>query len=131
VILFVDASALVSMAADESDSRELAAQVRDAARVITSAVAHWEAVIAVHRSHKAPLPLARELVASVIRRRPIEVLPLNDEIAHLALDAFERFGKGNHPARLNMGDCFAWACAKAHGAKLLYKGDDFALTDLA
>jgi ribonuclease VapC len=41
------------------------------------------------------------------------------------------YGKGNHDARLNMGDCFAYACAKANGAKLLYKGGDFALTDLA
>jgi len=48
----------------------------------------------------------------------------------LALQAFSRFGKGRHPARLNMGDCFAYACAKFHGVPLLFKGDDFALTDI-
>jgi ribonuclease VapC len=42
----------------------------------------------------------------------------------------ERFGKGRHPARLNMGDCFAYACARAHGVPLLFKGDDFGLTDI-
>lgn len=41
------------------------------------------------------------------------------------------YGKGRHPAALNMGDCFAYACAQAHRARLLYKGEDFARTDLA
>jgi len=49
----------------------------------------------------------------------------------LALDAYARYGKGRHRAALNMGDCFAYACAKANRAKLLYKGDDFVHTDLA
>ena len=50
----------------------------------------------------------------------------------LALGAFDRFGKGSgHPARLNLGDCFAYAMAKQHGVPLLYKGDDFSQTDLA
>jgi ribonuclease VapC len=47
----------------------------------------------------------------------------------LAVDCFQRYGKGRHPARLNLGDCLSYACAKAHGAKLVYKGDDFAQTD--
>ena len=48
----------------------------------------------------------------------------------MALRAFERFGKRRHPAGLNMGDCFAYACAKAHGAPLLFIGDDFTQTDV-
>ncbi|CAN5295645.1 hypothetical protein BH09PSE1_BH09PSE1_29370 [soil metagenome] len=48
----------------------------------------------------------------------------------LALEAFDRFGKGRHPAALNMGDCFAYACAKSLAVPLLYKGDDFAQTDV-
>jgi ribonuclease VapC len=48
----------------------------------------------------------------------------------MALWAHLQFGKGRHPARLNMGDCFAYACAKVHGAPLLYNGGDFALTDI-
>ena len=51
-------------------------------------------------------------------------------LASLALDAYHRFGKGLHPARLNLADCFAYALAKALDAPLLYKGDDFAQTDL-
>ena len=48
-----------------------------------------------------------------------------------AIRAAARYGKGHHPARLNMGDCFAYACAKTNDARLLYKGDDFSKTDLA
>lgn len=48
----------------------------------------------------------------------------------LAAEAFLRFGKGRHPARLNLGDCFSYALAKSLNAPLLYKGDDFAKTDI-
>jgi ribonuclease VapC len=51
--------------------------------------------------------------------------------AAIAIRAFSQFGKGRHPARLNLGDCFSYACAKEHGLRLLYKGADFAQTDLA
>jgi ribonuclease VapC len=51
--------------------------------------------------------------------------------ADLAVDAFRRFGRGRHPAALNIGDCFAYALAKATGEKLLFKGGDFAGTDVA
>lgn len=51
--------------------------------------------------------------------------------AMIATAAYDRYGKGRHPARLNMSDCFAYACAKTHDARLLYKGDDFSRTDLA
>ena len=47
-----------------------------------------------------------------------------------AIRAFERFGRGRHPARLNMGDCFAYACAEDLGLPLLFKGEDFPLTDI-
>src|SRR6185312_12994053 len=50
--------------------------------------------------------------------------------ADLAVDAFRRFGRGRHPAALNIGDCFAFALAKATGEKLLFKGGDFARTDV-
>ena len=48
----------------------------------------------------------------------------------VAADAYAHFGKGRHPAALNMGDCFAYACAKANKAKLLFKGNDFSKTDI-
>lgn len=48
----------------------------------------------------------------------------------LATEAFERFGKLRHPAALNMGDCFAYACARSHEVPLLFKGDDFSRRDI-
>ena len=59
-----------------------------------------------------------------------QVLPIGEAEQIAALEAHARFGKGVHPAKLNMGDCFAYACARVHGAPLLYKGEDFALTDI-
>jgi ribonuclease VapC len=60
----------------------------------------------------------------------IDLEPLAPEQAYLAREAYQRFGKGNHPARLNLGDCFAYALSKARGEPLLFKGDDFRKTDV-
>ena len=60
----------------------------------------------------------------------IEVRPVTADVRRLALEAFDRFGKGRHSAALNFGDCFAYACARFTGAPLLYKGDDFPQTDI-
>ena len=59
------------------------------------------------------------------------VVPIDGVVGHIALEAFERYGKGRHKAALNMGDCFAYGCAKAHKVPLLFKGRDFAYTDIA
>jgi ribonuclease VapC len=57
-------------------------------------------------------------------------VPLSADHARLAIDAFRHVGKGRHPAGLNFGDCFSYALAKATGEPLLFKGDDFAQTDI-
>ena len=61
---------------------------------------------------------------------PIELVPVTVEQAYAAREAWRRFGKGNHPAGLNFGDCFAYALAETTGEPLLFKGGDFALTDV-
>ena len=61
----------------------------------------------------------------------VAIVPITEEVAHAAVVAFERYGKGRGRARLNFGDCLSYACAKAHGARLLFKGDDFVHTDIA
>jgi ribonuclease VapC len=61
----------------------------------------------------------------------IEVVPVTLAQAEIAREAYRRFGKGNHPARLNYGDCFAYALAKESGEPLLFKGGDFGQTDIA
>lgn len=126
--LFVDASVLVAIAAREEGYEHLARRISDDGDPIWSAVVRWESIRALARLLRITIDEAAERadqLAGIYR-----MVAIGETEAALATTAHERFGKGNHPARLNMGDCFAWACAKAHGAKLLYKGDDFALTDL-
>ena len=60
----------------------------------------------------------------------IEMADVTPEQAKLAREAYQKFGRGNHRAKLNLGDCFAYALAKARGEPLLFKGDDFGLTDV-
>ncbi len=60
----------------------------------------------------------------------ISVAEVTPEQARIARDAYRKFGKGRHPARLNMGDCFAYALAKSRGEPLLFKGNDFHHTDV-
>ena len=67
----------------------------------------------------------------ILERFGIEPVPVTTEQLAAARRAWRRFGKGNHPAALNFGDCFAYALAEATGEPLLFKGNDFALTDVA
>ncbi len=69
-------------------------------------------------------------VDALFRRVGIVVEPVTVDQAHLARQAFLDFGKGRHKAGLNLGDCFAYALAKATGEPLLFKGNDFSLTDI-
>ena len=61
----------------------------------------------------------------------VEIVAVTAAQAELALTAYRRFGRGNHPAKLNYGDCFAYALAQETGEPLLFKGDDFGQTDIA
>lgn len=67
----------------------------------------------------------------LIMRFKLEIAPFTESQARIALVAFERYGKGRHPAQLNFGDCMAYALAKETGEELLFKGTDFGKTDIA
>jgi ribonuclease VapC len=83
------------------------------------------------RAGNGPIAEAEAHVGDFLRAAGVAVQPIQPETAHLALEAFARYGKRRgHPARLNLGDCFIYAQAKLSGAKLLYKGDDFSKTDI-
>lgn len=71
-----------------------------------------------------------EQMQALIERLELEVVPLSDDQAKLAIEAFRHFGKGRHPAGLNYGDCFSYALSKATGEPLLFKGGDFSQTDI-
>jgi ribonuclease VapC len=73
-----------------------------------------------------PAGTAEDLVA----RENIEIISFDEDLSDLAFEAYRRYGKGRHPARLNMGDCAAYALAKSRGWPLLYKGEDFTQTDI-
>jgi ribonuclease VapC len=128
--MFVDASALTAMLVDEADARALLARMQTHRVRVTSPLAVWETVLAVARSLGLELKAAEEAVQAFLGLTGVSVEPVPAEVRGAAIDAFARFGKGRHPAALNFGDCFAYACAKSLGVPLLYKGDAFAHTDI-
>lgn len=129
--MYVDASALVALLVLEEGFEELAETLDQADRRLTSGVSIWEATIAISRSRGVMMDSAIEDMTAFLSARGVVVVPIGSNEAALAIDANRRFGKGRHIARLNMGDCFSYACAKANDARLLYKGNDFIHTDLA
>src|SRR5215216_2593530 len=129
--MFLDASAIVAIVAQEADAVALANRVESAEHAFTSPLAVYEAVLGAARARAMPVSAANEAVARYLSRANVEIIPITAEIGRAAIAAFERYGRGRHPARLNMGDCFAYACARTLGVPLLYKGADFAQTDIA
>jgi len=128
--MFVDASAIVAILAREEDAGPLAARLGQARRAFTSPVAVYETVLGLARVTSIPLHESRMLVGEFLDEAGIEIIQITDSIADMAIEAFDRFGKGRHKAALNLGDCFAYACAVALGAPLLFKGEDFPQTDI-
>ncbi len=129
--MFIDASALTAMLVDERDASELLARLQIHPRRITSPLAVWETVVAVARILGLEVEAAEAAVEDFLALTGVRVEPVPAEVRRMALGAFARFGKGRHPAALNFGDCFAYACAKQFGVPLLYKGEDFPKTDIA
>ena len=128
--MFIDASALCAILLDEPEARRFAGTIEGSDRPVTSAVAIYETSMAVARMNDGDVEGALRRVRALLASSDIEVVGIGEPEATAALDAHARFGKGRHPARLNMGDCFAYACARTHGVPLLFKGEDFALTDV-
>ena len=129
--MFVDASVIVAMMTNENDARKLAARLERSKTRITSAIAVFEATAGAARVLALPVRQALEEVGKFLELMGIDVVALPPEVGPLAIDAFARFGKGQrHAAQLNMGDCFAYACARHYGQQLLFKGSDFSKTDI-
>lgn len=129
-MIFVDASALVSMAARESDAVILAGILETDPARLCSAIALWEAAAGLCRSHMFSVESARDRLNRLRDLVGLQLVSIGEREHEIALQAYAQFGKGRHPAALNMGDCFAYACAKANDAALLCKGDDFSRTDI-
>ena len=129
--MFLDASAIIAILAQESDGPELAARIDRSERAYISPIAIYEVVLAIGRIGNVPITTAEVVADGFLIAARAETIPISPEIGRAALNAFDRFGRGRHPARLNMGDCFAYACAKTLAVPLLFKGDDFSQTDVA
>src|SRR5438046_1886352 len=129
--MFVDASAMIAIVAPEQDGAALAARVDQAGRTVTSAIAIYEAVLGLARRRQMSVAEAEDAINRFLEQSDTEIVAIDTEIGHGALRAFARFGRGRHPAALNMGDCFAYACARALDLPLLFKGEDFGQTDIA
>jgi len=129
-MLFVDASVIIAIISREDDWLEHTARLEHAAEIHTSPLAVWEAVVGLVRQRQCGIDDALALVDDLLREIDATMLPITDPVGRAALDAYDRYGRGRHPAGLNFGDCFAYACAHVHGLELAFKGDDFSKTDL-
>jgi ribonuclease VapC len=126
VSLVVDTSAIVAIVMEEPEAADFIAALASARTRILTSVNLLEAQIVLTFGKGMPAATAEVLVA----RENIEIIPFDEDLSNLAFDAYRRYGKGRHPAKLNMGDCAAYALAKSRGWPLLYKGEDFAQTDI-
>lgn len=130
--LFIDASAMVAIIADEPEQELFGIAIRDEAPPLWSAMSCWEAISGLRSAYGWTVSKARGEVEGTAERFALRLVGIAERERAVALEAYHKYGKGTrHRARLNMGDCFAYACAKTNGARLLYKGDDFVHTDLA
>jgi ribonuclease VapC len=129
-MIFVDASAMVALALNEPEAVNIAAVIDGGNDLCTSAIAIYEAAMAISRATEVPFKISYNAVMMIIERGRMELVMLTDLTAYNALSAHTRFGKGRHPAKLNMGDCFAYAVSHARNAKILFVGNDFTQTDL-
>ena len=125
--MIVDTSAALAILLREPDAARFEEAIADAWPRRMSAVALLEATMVIEG--RGGVGAGNDLDAFLARAR-VELVPVTAEQADTARHAWRRFGKGNHPAALNFGDCFAYALAAVTGEPLLFKGEDFALTDI-
>ena len=125
--MIIDSSAILAILFEEPDAERFEDAIADAWPRRMTAVALLESAMVVEGRGGAG---AGDDLDALLKRTRIELVPVTQEHVNAARHAWRRFGKGNHPAALNFGDCFAYALAAATGEALLFKGEDFALTDI-
>jgi ribonuclease VapC len=125
-VIVVDTSAVFAIAADEPERSQFI-DVLDFQKGLIATVTYVESVMVLTgRSRR----LARAQVDELIQTFGLEIVAVDRKLATAAVDAFDRYGKGRHRARLNLSDCFAYGLARSRNLPLLFKGDDFLLTDI-
>jgi len=125
--MVIDSSALIAILLGEPDAKLFSDAIASAPKRLVSAFSALETSIVIES--KKGEPGGRELDLLLHKAR-IEIVPVNEEQFELARRAWRDFGKGRHPAGLNIGDCCSYALSKYSGEPLLFKGDDFSKTDV-
>lgn len=127
--MIIDSSALIAILRAEPDAKVYAGAIEDAATRRLSAANFVETAAIIDRSAD---PIASRRFDDLLAEAEIAIAPVTEAQARIARDAYRDFGKGSgHPAKLNFGDCFAYALARDAGEALLFKGEDFSHTDVA
>ena len=126
--MVVDTSALLAVLFGEPEADRIARSIASDPRRRASALTVLETAIVVEA--RKGEPGGRELDL-LLHRIDLENVPLTASHVEVARDAWRRFGRGKHPANLNIGDCCAYALARVSGEPMLFKGDDFGKTDVA
>ena len=126
--MVIDSSAIIAILFDEPERATFLERLADAPTKLLSQVNYVESCFVI-LSRIGAAGLAD--LTGLLHQADIERVAVDDQQAELAVEAFSRFGKGRHPAGLNIGDCFAYALAKSRGETLLFKGNDFGRTDIA
>jgi ribonuclease VapC len=126
--VIIDTSAIIAILRDDPDAMSYARAIADATSRRVSAVNFVESAVVIDASHD---PIAIRRFDDFVKEANISIEPVTAEQAQIARAAYRDFGKGSgHPAKLNFGDCFAYALSKTLAEPLLFKGGDFAHTDI-
>ncbi len=129
--MFLDASVIVANLLEEPEAPAIRAALVDESEVVTSPLAIFEASTRLAAVKRFGIDEGYRVVRDFLEDARVRVLAIDDAVgqaAHACAAAYHHSTR--HPARLNMGDCFAYASARSAGLKLAYKGDDFIHTDI-
>jgi len=125
--MVIDSSALLAILLREPEAQPLAQAIAGDPRRLMSAVSALETAIVIH-TRKGPAGV-RELDL-LLHSAGVKIVSFDSEQVLLARAAYEKYGKGHHPAALNLGDCCSYALAVSSGQTLLFKGNDFSQTNV-
>ncbi len=125
--MVVETSVLAAILFREPERREFLEKMSRAPRLLLSAASLVE--ICAVLLHRGPDEVEGELHL-LLRRAGIVIVPLDEVQAMIAREGYRKYGRGRHPAKLNLGDCFSYGLAIRLGEPLLFKGNDFGLTDV-
>jgi len=135
--MYVDASAIVAILNREPEAAALkSAFDANSANALVSPLTIFEATISLarYKNQKPSRPdidAAHKVVRAFLEANGVKEIPVLPDIGRMAIETAATYGKAvGHPADLNFGDCFVYACAKTYRAPLLFKGDDFTKTDI-